>query len=70
MRLTALVFLATVSFLPAAAFAQVPSVRIPGVEEPPELTGEPKKFTPPSNDLRKFWEAFPRDEKDPESGCG
>jgi len=30
------------------------SIRIAGVQEPPELTGEPKTFTPPSAGLRQF----------------
>jgi tetratricopeptide (TPR) repeat protein len=44
------------------AFAQSP-IRIAGVEEPPELTGEPKKFTPPSEAMKQFAEALPKDDK-------
>lgn len=48
--------------MPLLAFSQSP-VRIAGVQEPPELTGEPKKFTPPSEIMRQFVDALPKDEK-------
>ncbi|MCC7498088.1 MAG: hypothetical protein IT160_10965, partial [Bryobacterales bacterium] len=46
------------------AFPQSAPLRITGVDEPPELVGPPKKFTPPSDDFRQFFETFPKDEKD------
>ena len=48
--------------VPLLAFSQSP-VRIAGVQEPPELTGEAKKFTPPSDTMRQLLEVFPKDEK-------
>ena len=45
------------------AFSQPSSIRIAGVGEPPELTGEPKKYTPPSPVMKAFDDAFPKDEK-------
>lgn len=47
--------------MPCAVLAVTPlvglgqsSARIAGVDEPPELAGEPKKLTPPSDTLREF----------------
>lgn len=48
-----------------AAFPQS-SIRIAGVEEPPELMGEPKTFTPPSETTKQFDEALPKDYKNVE----
>lgn len=48
--------------MPLLAFSQSP-VRIAGVQEPPELTGEAKKFTPPSETILQLREVFPKDEK-------
>ena len=45
------------------AFAQSP-IRIAGVEEPPELTGEPKPFTKPPEAFRELADVFPTNEKD------
>ena len=53
------IFLAATSLV---AFGQSPT-RIAGVDEPPELTGEPKKFTPPSEALKQFAEVLPKDDK-------
>ena len=39
------------------------SARLGEVQEPPELAGEPKKFTPPSKAMKQFAEAFPKDDK-------
>jgi tetratricopeptide (TPR) repeat protein len=36
------------------AFSQSSSTRIPGVSEPPELTGEPRKLSPPNEDDVQF----------------
>jgi len=45
------------------ALSQPSSIRIAGVDEPPELTGEPKKYTPPSPVMKAFDDALPKDEK-------
>lgn len=44
------------------ALAQSP-IRIAGVEEPPELTGEPKPFTKPPETFRELADVFPTNEK-------
>lgn len=54
--------LAIFAAVPLLALAQSP-IRIAGVQEPPELTGEPKKFTPPSEALKQFAQALPKDDK-------
>jgi hypothetical protein len=37
------------------AFSQSSSIRIAGVSEPPELTGEPKKVSQPTEDDVQFF---------------
>lgn len=44
--------------------AQSNSIRIAGINEPPELTGEPKKFIKPPEALRELADVFPTNEKD------
>src|ERR1035441_5180959 len=39
---------------PLLLVAQAPSTTIPGVDEPPELSGPGKKFTPPAPVLKEF----------------
>jgi tetratricopeptide (TPR) repeat protein len=43
-------------FAHPVAFAQTSSITIPGVSEPPEMTGEPKKITKPTDAQRQFGE--------------
>jgi tetratricopeptide (TPR) repeat protein len=45
------------------ALPQISSTRIPGVQEPPELMGEPKSFTPPSEAMKQFAQALRKDYK-------
>src|ERR1035437_722925 len=44
------------------AFAQSP-IRIAGLEDPQDLTGEPKTSPPPSEAMKQFAEALPKDDK-------
>ncbi len=48
------------------ALPQTSSTRIPGVQEPPELMGEPKSFTPPSEAMKQFAQTLPKDYKNVE----
>src|SRR5258707_1196152 len=41
---------------PLSMFAQADQVRVAGVSEPPELTGEPKKVNKPSDADRQLFE--------------
>jgi tetratricopeptide (TPR) repeat protein len=54
------ILLAAISLV---SFAQSP-IRVPGVDEPPELTGEPKQVTTPPEALRELADVFPTNEKD------
>ena len=54
---------------PVVHLCQSPSVAVPNVDEPPELSGPAKKYTPPSGvflEFAKFMETAPVDSTDPD----